>query len=118
MTWEGKPAISSFLLWVAQRKGVPGVSLWTQIPFYLAAGEDFQAIKLTLSFLDRRFNLELDFKNLDEQIDEQNKKIEQLRQEEPETNRHIATLESGLSLSEEEQFELIKAVTEFLEERD
>ncbi|MFQ6035078.1 MAG: PAC2 family protein [Sedimentisphaerales bacterium] len=115
MTWEGKPAISSFLLWVAQRKGIPGVSLWTQIPFYLAAGEDFQAIKLTLSFLDRRFNLELDFKELDEQINKQNTKIEQLRQQDPEINRHIATLESGLSLSEEEQLELIKAVSEFLE---
>jgi len=118
MSWEGKPAISSFLLWVAKRKGIPGVSLWTQIPFYLAASEDFQAIKLTLSFLNQRFNLELDFKNLDEQIDEQNKKIEQLRQEDPETNRHIATLESGLSLSEEEQFELIKSVNEILETGD
>jgi len=115
MTWEGKPAISSFLLWVAQRKGVPAVSLWTQIPFYLAASEDFQAIKLTLSFLDRRFNLELDFKELDEQIAEQDKKIDQLRQEDSEINRYIGALENGLSLSEEEQLELIKAVTEILE---
>ena len=118
MNWEGTPAISSYLLWVAKRKGIPGVSLWAQIPFYLAASEDFQAIKLTLSFLDKRFNLELDLKELDEQINEQNKKIEQLRQEDPETNRHIATLESGLSLSEEEQFELIKSVNEILETGD
>ncbi len=118
MNWEGKPAVSSYLLWVAKKKGIPGVSLWPQIPFYLAAGEDFQAIKLILSFLDRRFNLEMDFKKLDEQITEQNRKIEQLRQEDPEVNRHIATLESGLSLSEEEQFELIKEVTELFEKRD
>ena len=115
MTWEGKPAISSFLLWVAQRKGLAGVSLWTEIPFYLAAGEDFQAIKLTLSLLDNRFNLELDFKELDEQINEQNTKIEQLRRKDPKINRHITTLESRLSLSEEEQLELIKAVSEALE---
>lgn len=114
MSWEGKPAINSFLLWVAKRKGIPGVSLWTQIPFYLAASEDFQAIKLILSFLNQRFSLELDFKELDEQINEQNKKIEQLRQKDPETDRHIADLESGLSLNEEEQLDLIKAVSEFL----
>ena len=114
MTWEGKPAINSFLLWVAKRKGIPGVSLWTQIPFYLAASEDFQAIKMILSFLNQRFSLELDFNELDEQINEQNKKIEQLRHEDPEIDRHIADLESGLSLNEEEQLDLIKAVSEFL----
>jgi len=115
MTWEGKPAISSYLLWIAKSKGIPGVSLWTQIPFYLAAGEDFQAIKLTLSFLSQRFELELDLKELDEQINEQNTKIEQLRQEDSEINRYIGALESGLSLSEEEQLSLIKSVSEFLE---
>ena len=118
MTWEGKPAISSYLLWIAKRKGIPGVSLWTQIPFYLAAGEDFQAIKRTLSFLDKRFSLELDFKELDEQITEQNTKIDRLRQEDSEINRCIGALENGLSLNEEEQLELIKTVSECLEERD
>jgi len=118
MNWEGKPAISSFLLWIAKRKGIPGVSLWTQIPFYLAACGDFQAIKRILSFLNRRLNLELEFKELDEQINEQNTKIEQLRQQDPKINRYIATLESGLSLSEEEQFELIQSVNEILETGD
>ncbi len=115
MNWQGTPAISSYLLWVAQRKDIPGVSLWTQIPFYLAAGEDFQAIKQTLSFLDNRFNLELDLKDMDEQTQSQNAKIDQLRQEDTEINRCIGALESGLSLSEEEQLGLIKAVSEFLE---
>jgi proteasome assembly chaperone (PAC2) family protein len=115
MNWQGTPATSSFLLWIAQKKEIPGVSLWTQIPFYLAASEDFQAIKQTLSFLDKRFNLELDLKELDEQILEQNTKIEQLRQQDAEINRCIGALESGLSLSEEEQLSLIKSVSECLE---
>jgi len=118
MNWQGPPAISSYLLWVAKRKGIPGMSLWTQIPFYLASGKDFQAIKLTLSFLDRRFNLELDLAELDEQIAQQNTTIARLRQENSEINRYIGAVESGLSLSEQEQLELIKAVTECLEERD
>jgi proteasome assembly chaperone (PAC2) family protein len=115
MNWQGTPAISSYLLWVAKRKDISGVSLWTQIPFYLAASEDLQAIKQTLSFLDKRFNLELDLRELDEQTQSQNAKIDQFRQQDSEINRCIGALESGLSLSEEEQLSLIKAVSEFLE---
>ena len=117
MSWEGPPAISSYLLWIAKNRGIPGVSLWPEIPFYLAAGEDFQAIKLTLSFLDKRFNLGLDFEELDEKIRAQNIKIEQLREEDSEINRYIGMLESELSLSEEEQVELTMKVTELLEKK-
>jgi len=112
MNWEGPPAISSYLLWVAKTRGISGLSLWTEIPFYLAAGEDFQAIKLILSFFDKRFNLGLDLKELDEQIGEQNRKIAWLRDDDPEINKYIGMLESGLSISEEEQVELIKGIAE------
>ena len=33
MNWQGPPAISSYLLWIAKNRGIPGVSLWPQIPF-------------------------------------------------------------------------------------
>jgi len=56
MNWKGPPAINSYLLWVAKKRDIPGVSLWAEIPFYLAVGEDFQAIKIGLSFLDKKFN--------------------------------------------------------------
>jgi proteasome assembly chaperone (PAC2) family protein len=118
MNWQGTPAISSYLLWVAKSRGIPGVSLWTEIPFYLGACEDFQAIKLTLSFLNNRFDLSMDFGELDDQINNQDLKIAQLRKENPEINKCIGTLESGLSLSEHEQMELIKAVTELLSQSD
>jgi len=116
MNWKGPPAISSHLLWIAQRRGIPGVSLWTEIPFYLAACEDSQAVKTTLGFLDQKFDLGLDFGELDEQIAEQNGKMAQLREEEPSIDRCIGMLESGLSLSGEEQMELTRAVTGFLEQ--
>lgn len=116
MDWEGTPAISTYLLWAAGKRGIPGASLWPQIPFYLAAGKDFQAVKLILSFLDKRFDLDLDLKELDEKISEQNTKIARLREEDSQINRYIGTLESGLSLSEDEQMELMEQVTELLEE--
>ena len=117
LSWQGPPAISSYLLWIAKNRGIPGVSLWPEIPFYLAADEDFQAIKLTLSFLDKKFNLGLDFGELDEKIRAQNIKIDKLREEDSEINRYIGMLESELSLSEEEQVELTMKVTELLEKK-
>lgn len=118
MNWQGPPAISSFLLWVAHRKAVPGVSLWTEIPFYLAASADLQAIKATLSFLDKKFDLALDLAELDEQIRRQNAKIDQLRQNDAQIDRYIQMVEGRLSLSAEEQVELSKKVTQVLASHD
>lgn len=118
LNWEGPPAINSYLLWVAKNKGIPGVSLWPQIPFYLAAGEDFQAIKLILSFLDKKFNLGMDFQELNEKIRDQNIKIDRLRDEDSEIDKYIGMLESELSLNEDEQVELTMKVNEVLENKD
>lgn len=117
MTWEGRPAISSYLLWAAERRDIPGVSLWPEIPFYLAAGEDPSATKLTLSFLDRRFNLGLDLGELDLEITNQYERIAQLRRVNAEIDRYINRLETGLSLNEQEQVKLAREVYELLKER-
>jgi proteasome assembly chaperone (PAC2) family protein len=114
MTWQGAPAISSYLLWLAKMRGIPGMSLWPEIPFYLAAGEDPMATKLTLAFLDRRFNLGLDLGTLDLEVSNQNEKIARLREENTKINDYINRLESGLGLSEEEQMELARGVYEIL----
>jgi hypothetical protein len=115
MNWHGPPAISSYLLWVARRRGLPGVSLWPEIPFYLAAREDPHAIKLTLSFLDRRFGLGLYLGGFDFQIDYQNEKIARLRKENSDINKYISMLESGQKLDEEEQLKLSREVYGILE---
>ena len=118
MTWEGPPAISSYLLWVAKRRGIPGVSLWPEIPFYLATREDPHAIKLTLSFLNRRFNLGLDLGGFDLEIRDQDEKIAQLRRENTEINKYISQLESGFGLDEDEQLKLAEEVYELLGKGD
>ena len=114
MTWEGPPAISSYLLWIAQQKGLPGVSLWPEIPFYLAGREDPQAIKLVLSFLSRRFDFGLDLGGLDREIRNQNERIARLRSEDVEIDKSISRLENGLQLDEEEQLKLTREVYEIL----
>ncbi|NWF53122.1 MAG: PAC2 family protein, partial [Nitrospirae bacterium] len=114
LTWEGPPAISSFLLWIAQRRKISGLSLWLGVPFYLADTEDFQSIKLALSFFDQRFDLNLDLKELDVRIREQNEKIEQLMIEDKDINKYIGLLESGIDLKEEIQINLARKVYEYL----
>ncbi len=114
MTWQGPPAMSSYLLWIAKRRGIPGVSLWPEIPFYLATGEDPEAIKVTVSFLNRRFNLDLNTEAFDSEVRNQREKLAQLRGENPEVDQHITKLESGAALDEEEQMKLSQQVQEYL----
>lgn len=118
MTWEGPPAISSYLLWVARRRGISGVSLWPEIPFYLGPREDSQAVKLTLSFLNRRFDLGLDLGGFDLEIKDQNEKIAQLRRKDTEIDKYIELLEKGQRLDEEEQLKLAQEIYELLGKKE
>ena len=118
MTWEGPPALNSFLLWAAQRRNIPGVSLWPAIPFYLASVDDFKAQKKVLEFLDKRFDLGVDFRQLDEEEAGQNKKIAELRSRSPVIDNYIQRLESNLTLTQEESEKVVKEVEEFLGSKD
>jgi proteasome assembly chaperone (PAC2) family protein len=116
MTWEGTPAISSYLLWVAERRGIKAASLWTTVPFYLAAVRDPRAMREILTFLDRKFTLQLDLSELDKEIKKQDARIARLRQEDADIDKSIGLLEARLSLDEQEQMELAKRVTQTIEQ--
>ena len=111
-----RPTLNSFLLWIAKGMNIPGVSLWMPIPFYLVAMEDAQAQKNILGFLNERFNLKIDFSDLDQEIREQNEKLALARSRFPQIDDYINRLESNLMLSEEENGELIKTIEDFLRE--
>ena len=111
-----RPSLNSFLLWVAKVRNTPGISLWAPMPFYLAATEDPQAQKKVLSFLDERLDLKIDFSDLDQEIREQNEKLAQMRSRLPQIDDYIRRLESNLTLSEEENGELLKSIEDFLTE--
>ncbi len=117
LTWEGAPALSSYLLWLAGKRGLQGVSLWSEIPFYLAAREDPQAVLSTLSFFNRRFRLSLETADLDGKIRDQNERISTLRKENPEVDRSIQLLEKDMELDQEQQVNLVTEVSRFLERR-
>jgi len=113
-----RPTLNSFLLWLARKRNIPGVSVWVPIPFYLAAMEDPQAQRKVLSFLSERLGLRIDFSDLDQEIGKQNEQLAVARSRFPQIDDYINRLESNLVLSQEENGELAKRIEEFLGEGD
>ena len=113
-----RPTLSPFLLWAAKRRKIPGAVLAVPIPVYLVAVEDPQAWKEALKFFDKRFDLGLDFTDLDEEIERQNEQLAQLRARSPEIDSSIRRLEINLSLTAEENEKLVEEVEEFLRKRE
>ena len=111
-----RPTLNSFLLWVAKRENIPAASLWVPIPFYLVATEDPRAWKTVLEFFGKRFDLKIDFTDLDQAIRDQDKKLAQARLRFPDIDDYIRRLESNIGLSEEENEKLVKEIEEFLGE--
>lgn len=112
-----RPTLNSFLLWVAKRRNIPGVNLWVPIPFYLVALDDPKAQKKVLEFFNQRFDLRIDFNDLDEEITRRNENIAQMRTRLPEIDEYITRLESNLRLSEDENERLVKEIKKFLREK-
>lgn len=112
-----RPTVNSFLLWVAKRRNIPGVSLWVPIPFYLVAVDDPKAQKMMLEFFEQRFELRIDFSDLDAEISRQNERIAQVRTRLPEIDQYITRLESNLRLSDDENERLVKEIERFLREK-
>lgn len=109
-----RPTLSSFLLWIAERRKIAGASLWVPVPFYLVSTEDPRAWKKVVEFLDMRFGLGVDFTDVDEEVVRQNNKIAQLRNQFPDLDGYINKLESNLGLTVDESEKLVKETEEFL----
>ena len=112
-----RPTLSSYLLWAAARRQLAGISLWVDVPFYLAIIEDPRACKQLLVFLNRRFGLGMDFAELDLAIEKQDGAIEQLRKGNETVAKYLEILERGITLNQDEQERMTAEVTEFLERR-
>lgn len=111
---QQRPTLSSYLLWVAREKNIPGVSFWVPTPFYLAGSEDPRAWKAAVQFFDRRFRLGLDMTDLDHEISRQDQKIARLTARIPEIEHFIWKLERSLPLNDEENQKLVKEMEECL----
>jgi predicted ATP-grasp superfamily ATP-dependent carboligase len=113
-----RPTLSSFLLWVAKNRGIPAASLWVLVPFYLIATEDAAACKKVVDFFDKKLNLGIDLRDLDEAVARQNEKLAQIRFSFPEVDGYIRNLESNVALSQEDSEKLAKEIEEYLRRID
>jgi predicted ATP-grasp superfamily ATP-dependent carboligase len=104
------PTLSSYLLWVSGKKGINAVNVWVSEPFYLTSAGDPKARKIVLEYLDRRFSMGLDYRELNEEIKAQNEKLGKLRLRTPAIDECLMKLESGLPLSDDETVRLVREV--------
>lgn len=112
-----RPTMSSYLLWMARKRNIPAASLWVPMPFYLTSNEDPRAWKRILSFLNTRFDLGIDLRDIDEAQMAQDSKIAELLKRMPELEEYVRKLESNLALTQEESEKLAKGMREGLREK-
>jgi proteasome assembly chaperone (PAC2) family protein len=112
-----KPTINSYLLWASRKRSLAGIDLSVPVPFYFAALDDFKAQKKILEFFNQRFQIDIDLSVLDEAINNQNKKFNELLYLYPEVNDYFMRLESNLRLSEDDNLKMVKMIEEYLKEK-
>jgi len=112
-----RPTLNSFLVWAAQRRNMAAVALWVPVPFYLVSSDDPRARRRVLSFFDERFNLGLDYAQLDAEVADQDARIASIRASSPEADQALKKLESGDTLSQEESQRLAAEIERALSDK-
>lgn len=105
-----RPTLNSFLIWAARRRNIPGFSLWVPIPFYLMTVDDARAQRMVLELFNQKFDLGLDFSELEDEIERQNQMMADMRNASPDIDKSIRRLEQNLMLSNEESQRLVGEV--------
>jgi proteasome assembly chaperone (PAC2) family protein len=111
---DQRPTFSSYLLWAAKMRDIPGACLWVPIPFYLITVEDPQACRKVLEFFDRHLELNINFADIDMEVAEQNQRIALARGRFSDLDGYISKLEGNLGLTAEEGERLVKKIDELL----
>jgi hypothetical protein len=99
---------------VAQRRNIPGVSLWVPVPFYLATVGDRYAEKMIITYFSQRLNWQCDVSDLDRAVRRQHEAIARVRTDNQEVDEYLTRLDCRSDLTEEENLKLMKAIEEAL----
>ncbi|MBI2856867.1 MAG: PAC2 family protein [Chloroflexi bacterium] len=112
-----RPTMSSYLLWLAQKRNIPAASLWVAVPFYLVAVEDPRAWSRAAAFLNEKLGLAVDLAELDERAAGQDRSIAEVRERSPDLDGLFRKLESATSLTPEESERFVRGIGEALRRR-
>ncbi len=106
--------MSSFLIWSAWQRKIPGLSLWPETPFYLASVDDYKSRRPVLEFLSSNLGIDIPLNELDEKIEQQSSQILKLRSQDKDVDRYLGSLEMNISLTQEEAEILAKKLADYL----
>ncbi|MBT3362362.1 MAG: PAC2 family protein [Chloroflexi bacterium] len=111
-----RPTINAYLVWAAQQRNIEAACLWLPVPFYLAPDKDPQALRRILDFLTLRHNFNLDFSDIDNDINTQIDKIAELRSLDTDADDAIRALENNETVSGEDSQNLISIIQALLKD--
>jgi len=109
-----RPTLSSYLLWSAIGRQIPGISLWVPVPFYMVNIDDFSACRKLLDFINKWLDLGLDMKEIDKATSVQNKKIIDISKIFPELQEIFHKLESNITLNQSETDKIMELMEDRL----
>jgi predicted ATP-grasp superfamily ATP-dependent carboligase len=111
-----KPTMSTYLLWLARQRGIDAVNLWVPVPYYLVPVDDPRACKRLVYFFNSKYDLGIDFRALDSEITEQNRRIAELFDRSPDIEALIRRLETGEGIDGAESDKLAREILEYLKQ--
>lgn len=113
-TYRDVPSLSIYLLWDAGNRGIPGVRIRVDVPFYLGRSGDPCAIQTVLQLLSDHLEIDLDLTDLDQWKETQHQKLDELRSRDSTIDEIFQNLENGLALRDADQITLFNAVSQAL----
>lgn len=112
-----RPTMSSYLLWMANRRNIPAASIWMAVPFYLAAHEDPASWERFIRFFNDLTGAGVDLSGVGAQASELNRRVAEAATMDPDLDAAVHKLESGIALGQEESEKLAQTVGEALRRR-
>ncbi|MBN1191196.1 MAG: PAC2 family protein [Dehalococcoidales bacterium] len=123
---EGPATFNQMLVHACKKKGLDGATFTVRVPYYpefnIAVGYSSKSIRAILVRLNHILHLDINFDELDNEINELHSKLDSIRQQNPKFNTYIEELEKEyVEMTYEETLEIspseaIKFAEEFLKE--
>jgi hypothetical protein len=122
LDYHGPTSMNGLLIGLAKKRGIEGISLWGQVPNYIAEMPNPMVAQDVLEVLTEMLSIEIDMSELEAEAEYAEKEmcrvIDYLRQQRAEFNEYIERLEQGVETESYEGDELIEDIEKFLKRKE